>query len=33
MTGYTIVRTFDAPQDLVWQCLTQAEHFAVWFGG
>ena len=31
--GYTITRTFDAPQDLVWQCLTTPEHFAVWFGG
>ncbi|MDX6218259.1 MAG: hypothetical protein QOG99_3843 [Frankiales bacterium] len=31
--GYTIQRTFDAPQDLVWTCLTQPEHFAVWYGG
>jgi uncharacterized protein YndB with AHSA1/START domain len=31
--GYTITRTFDAPQDLVWQCLTTPEHFAVWYGG
>jgi uncharacterized protein YndB with AHSA1/START domain len=31
--GYTIVRTFQAPQALVWQCLTTPEHFAVWYGG
>ena len=32
-TGYTITRVFDAPRDLIWQCWTQPEHFAVWFGG
>jgi uncharacterized protein YndB with AHSA1/START domain len=31
--GYTITRVFDAPRELLWQCWTQAEHFAVWFGG
>ena len=31
--GYTISRVFDAPRDLVWQCWTSPEHFAVWFGG
>jgi uncharacterized protein YndB with AHSA1/START domain len=31
--GYTITRVFDAPRDLVWQCWTEPEHFAVWFGG
>lgn len=30
--GYTIVRTFDAPRDLVWEAWTRPEHFAVWFG-
>ena len=30
--GYTITRTFDAPRQLVWDALTQAEHFGVWFG-
>jgi uncharacterized protein YndB with AHSA1/START domain len=33
MSGYTITRVFDAPRDLVWQCWTRPEHFAVWFGG
>jgi uncharacterized protein YndB with AHSA1/START domain len=32
-TGYTLTRVFDAPRDLVWQCWTRPEHFAVWFGG
>lgn len=31
--GYTITRTFDAPRQLVWDCFTQPQHFAVWFGG
>lgn len=31
--GFTLTRLFDAPRELVWQCWTQAEHFAVWFGG
>jgi len=31
--GYTLTRLFDAPRELVWQCWTQAEHVAVWFGG
>jgi uncharacterized protein YndB with AHSA1/START domain len=30
--GYTLTRTFDAPRQLVWDAMTQAEHFAVWFG-
>lgn len=30
--GYTLTRTFDAPRQLVWDALTTAEHFAVWFG-
>ncbi|HUR52154.1 MAG TPA: SRPBCC domain-containing protein [Mycobacteriales bacterium] len=32
-TGYTLTRVFDAPRELVWQCWTSPEHFAVWFGG
>ena len=31
--GYTITRVVDAPRELVWQCWTRPEHFAVWFGG
>jgi uncharacterized protein YndB with AHSA1/START domain len=27
-----IVRTFDAPIDLIWAMWTQAEHFANWYG-
>ena len=27
-----IERTFDAPQDLIWQMWTQAEHFQSWYG-
>jgi len=27
-----IERTFDAPQDLIWQMWTQPEHFASWYG-
>jgi uncharacterized protein YndB with AHSA1/START domain len=30
--GYTLTRTFDAPRQLVWETMTQPEHFAVWFG-
>lgn len=30
--GYTLTRTFDAPRQLVWDAMTTAEHFAVWFG-
>lgn len=30
--GFTLTRTFDAPRQLVWDALTTAEHFAVWFG-
>jgi uncharacterized protein YndB with AHSA1/START domain len=30
--GYTIVRTLQAPRDLVWEAWTTPEHFAVWFG-
>jgi uncharacterized protein YndB with AHSA1/START domain len=33
MTDLTITRTFAAPRQLVWDAWTQAEHFAVWFGG
>jgi uncharacterized protein YndB with AHSA1/START domain len=33
MSGYTITRVLDAPRELVWQCWTRPEHFAVWFGG
>jgi len=29
---FTITRVFDAPQDLVWACWTEPEHFAAWFG-
>ena len=28
----TVVRTFDAPRELVWDTATKAENFAVWFG-
>lgn len=28
----TVVRTFNAPRELVWDVITKAEHFAVWFG-
>ena len=27
-----LVRTFDAPKDLVWEVWTQAEHVSHWFG-
>jgi uncharacterized protein YndB with AHSA1/START domain len=27
-----IERTFDAPQDLIWQMWTQPEHFKSWYG-
>ena len=27
-----IERTFDAPQDLIWQMWTDAEHFKKWYG-
>lgn len=30
--GYTITRTFEAPRDLVWRALTEADLFARWFG-
>lgn len=32
--GYqmTMVRTFDAPRDLVFDCFTKAEHMAAWWG-
>jgi len=29
----TIVRTFDAPRELVWSCLTEPELFSQWFDG
>lgn len=29
---FTITRVLDAPQDLVWACWTEPEHFAAWFG-
>lgn len=32
-TGYTIVRDFAAPLDLVYEAFTTPEHFAVWWGG
>jgi uncharacterized protein YndB with AHSA1/START domain len=28
----TIVRTFDAPRELVWKAWTEPEHLARWFG-
>ena len=28
----SLVRTIDAPRDLVWQAWTNADHFARWFG-
>jgi uncharacterized protein YndB with AHSA1/START domain len=31
--GYTITRTFDAPQALVWRAITEADLFAQWFSG
>jgi uncharacterized protein YndB with AHSA1/START domain len=30
--GYTIVRTLDAPRQVVWEAWTRPEHFATWFG-
>ncbi|MDP3711329.1 MAG: SRPBCC domain-containing protein [Mycobacteriales bacterium] len=33
MSGYTSTRTFGAPRELVWGCLTEAGHVGVWFGG
>ena len=30
--GYTITRVFDAPRQLVWNAITEAEQFAQWFG-
>ena len=30
--GYTIVRLFDAPPDLIWEAWATPEHFAGWFG-
>jgi uncharacterized protein YndB with AHSA1/START domain len=30
--GYTIVRPFDAPRDVVWEAWTDPEQFAIWFG-
>jgi len=29
---FVITRVLDAPQDLVWACWTEPEHFAAWFG-
>lgn len=31
-SGYTITRTYDAPRELVWRAITEAELFAQWFG-
>jgi uncharacterized protein YndB with AHSA1/START domain len=31
--GLTIIRTFDAPRELVWKEWTEPERFADWFGG
>lgn len=31
--GFTITRVFDAPRELVWKALTEAEQVAQWFGG
>ena len=30
--GYTIVRHFDAPRELLWRAWTDPEHFARWWG-
>jgi uncharacterized protein YndB with AHSA1/START domain len=30
--GFTITRTFDAPQQLVWDAITLPEHVGEWFG-
>lgn len=30
--GYTIVRLFDAPPEVIWDAWTTPEHFAAWFG-
>ena len=32
MKEATITRVFDAPRERVWQCLTEPEDFAAWFG-
>jgi uncharacterized protein YndB with AHSA1/START domain len=30
--GYTITREYDAPRELVWRAITEADLFARWFG-
>lgn len=30
--GYTITRAYDAPRQLVWRAITEADLFARWFG-
>jgi uncharacterized protein YndB with AHSA1/START domain len=31
--GYTIVRVFEAPRELVWRAWTEPDRFARWWGG
>jgi len=31
--GFTLIRVFDAPRELVWEVFTKPEHFTHWFGG